>query len=104
MNIQKIKALVRKRKYMLSIHAEVERKVENLTINQIKEAVLCGSVLEQYLDTGRGESCLVLGFSGNTPLHIVCGWRGEKVIFITVYIPKPPKFIDPWTRGEPHEN
>jgi hypothetical protein len=34
------------------------------------------------------------------PIHTVCGWRGEKVAFITVYIPKPPKFIDPWTRGE----
>jgi len=25
---------------------------------------------------------------------------GEKVAFITVYIPRPPKFIDPWPRGE----
>jgi len=30
----------------------------------------------------------------------VCGWRGEKIVLITVYIPRPPKFIDPWTRGE----
>ena len=45
------------------------------------------------------ESCLVVGFAGNLPIHAVCGWRGEKVALITVYIPRPPKFVDPWTRG-----
>ena len=55
---------------------------------------------EQYADTGRGESCLMLGFSDDIPIHIVCGWKGSKVVMITVYVPKPPKFIDPWTRGK----
>lgn len=25
--------------------------------------------------------------------------NGEKIAFITAYIPRSPKFIDPWTRG-----
>ena len=63
-------------------------------------ALLNSKILEQYPDIGRGESCLVVGFAGKIPIHVVCGWRGEKVVLITVYIPRPPKFIDPWTRGE----
>ncbi|MEW5692660.1 MAG: DUF4258 domain-containing protein [Candidatus Hydrogenedentota bacterium] len=55
--------------------------------------------MEEYPDTGRGESCLVVGFSKNVPIHIVCGRRGDYISLITVYIPCPPKFIDPWTRG-----
>ena len=58
----------------------------------------CYIFVEEYQDIGLGESCLVLGFSENIPIHAVAGWRGEKVAIITVYIPQPPKFIDPWTR------
>ncbi len=65
----------------------------------LEEALLNGKILEQYPDTGRGESCLVVGFATETPVHIVCGWRSEKIALITVCIPTSPKFIDPWTRG-----
>ena len=64
------------------------------------EALLTGTILAQYPDTGRGVSCLLVGFSEAIPIHAVCGWRGEKIVLITVYIPGPPKFVDPWTRGE----
>lgn len=100
MDIEEIKARVRRNQYVYSHHAELERKAEDLTFAQIEQALLSGSVLEQYPDTGRGESYLVVGWAGNIPIHIVCGWRGERVVLITVYIPRPPKFIDPWTRGE----
>lgn len=73
---------------------------DGLTLTQVEESLLSGEILEQYPDTGRGESCLILGFAGNIPIHLVCGWRGEKVAIITVYIPGPPKFINPRTRGE----
>lgn len=85
MEIEVIKECVRTDQYLYSLHAEIERKAVK--------------ILEHYPDTGRGESCLVVGFAGQTPIHAVCGWRGEKIALITVYVPTPPKFIDPWTRG-----
>jgi len=99
MDIEDIKARVRNDQYAYTLHAEIERKADELTFAQIDEALLDGELLEQYPDTGRGESCLVVGFAGEVPIHSVCGWRGEKIVLITVYIPRPPKFIDPWTRG-----
>ncbi len=100
MDIEEIKAKVRANKYVYSFHAEIERRADELTFAQVEEALLSGEILEQYPDTGRGESCLIVGFAGDVPVHVVCGWRGEKVSLITVYVPRPPKFIDPWTRGE----
>lgn len=100
MDIEEIKKKVAEQRYVYSHHAEIERTHEDLTFWQIEEALLNAEMLEQYPGTGRGESCLVLGFSGETPIHAVCGWRGEKIALVTVYVPKPPKFIDPWTRGE----
>jgi hypothetical protein len=99
MDIEEIKARVRSNQYVYTLHAEIERKADELTFAQVEEALLSGEILEQYPDTGRGESCLVVGFAGDIPIHIVCGWRGENIALITVYIPRPPKFVDPWTRG-----
>jgi hypothetical protein len=98
-DIEQVKAKVRQSQYVYSHHAEIERRAEAITFAQVEEALINGQVLEQYPDTGRGESCLVLGFAGSLPIHVVCGWRGTKVALVTVYIPRPPKFIDPWNRG-----
>lgn len=103
MDIQTIKSKVRADQYVFTQHADIERRADNLTFAQIENALSDGEILEQYPDTGRGESCLVLGFSGDMPVHIVCGWRGEDVSVITVYIPSPPKFIDPRTRGNSND-
>jgi hypothetical protein len=100
MQIEEIRAQVRRNQYVYTLHAEIERRADELTFAQVEEALLNGEILEVYPDTGRGESCLVAGFAGDLPIHSVCGWRGEKIALITVYIPRPPKFLDPWTRGE----
>jgi hypothetical protein len=101
MDIEEIKTKVRANEYIYSHHADLERRADDLTLAQVEDALLIGEILEQYPDTGRGESCLVVGFSGETPIHAVCGWRGDKVVLITVYIPGPLHFVNPWTRGEP---
>lgn len=72
MKLEDIKSLIRNNQNVYSVHAETERKADELTFAQIEEALLSGMILEQYPDTGRGESCLVIGFAGETPIHIVC--------------------------------
>lgn len=78
MDSDDIKDRIRNNEYVYTAHADLERKSEDLTIAQIEDAVLSGAIIEQYPDTGRGESCLVVGFAGDTAIHIVCGWRGEE--------------------------
>jgi hypothetical protein len=98
MKLDHIKQKVISGAYVYTYHAEIERKADDLAFYQIESSILNGEILEVYPDLGLGESCLVLGFSENIPIHTVLGWRGEKIAIITVYVPKPPKFIDPWTR------
>ena len=99
MDIDDIKTCVRNGNFRLSLHAEMEAENDNLDIAQIVEAIINDDILEEYEDTGRGASCLVVGFSDKTPIHVVCGMRTENVIIVTVYIPSLPKFVDPWTRA-----
>lgn len=99
MDLGEIKDRIFSDAYVYTSHADIERQADELTLVQVEKALSNGQILEQYTDTGRGESCLILGYSSDVPIHIVCGWRGEQVAIITVYIPGPPKFIDPRTRA-----
>ena len=103
MDVDEIRNRVRANSYLYSQHADIERKADDLTIAQVEQALLTCEILEEYPDTGRGEACLVLGFAGAQPIHVVCGWRGDQVVLITIYVPRPPRFLDPWTRGGQHE-
>lgn len=100
MDITDIQSKIRADAYVYTQHAELERVKDDLTFAQIEVALLNGTILEQYPDTGRGESCLIAGFSDTVPIHVVCGRRGAEVAIITVYVPREPHFIDPWTRGQ----
>lgn len=100
MDIESIKAKVRDDDYFYSLHADNERQNDELSILEIEEAILNGRILEDYEDTGRGESCLIVGFSNNgKPIHIVSGYNSDRMVIITVYIPTPPKFKTPYERG-----
>jgi hypothetical protein len=100
MTIEEIQDAVRRWQYVYSAHADLKRKARDLTVAQVRAALLDSEILEKYPDTGRGESCLVLGFAEKQPIHIICGRFGEQIVLITVYVPEPPNFVDPRTRGE----
>ena len=99
--IEWIQERVRRGEYYFSRHGDQERQNDNLTIIEVEEALSTSRILEKYVNTGRGESCLVAGFTNTgKPIHVVCGERGNWLVVITVYIPSPPKFKTPYERGE----
>ena len=101
MKIDWIQKCVKNEKYYYSKHADQERTNDNLTFSEIEEALLNGFILENYEDTGRGKSCLIAGFTKKgKPLHVCCGQREYWLVIITIYIPTPPKFKNPFERGD----
>jgi len=97
--IKWIKQQIELNTYSYTRHGDQERKNDNLTINEIEEALLGGKIIEQYQDNGRGESCLTVGFTKQgKPIHAVCGEIENELAIITVYIPTPPKFKNPYQR------
>ena len=96
-----LKIRIRRREYIYPRHSDRECQNDKLLIDEVEQALLQGCILERYPDTGRGESCLVAGFThAGKPIHVVCGKRQDKIVIITVYIPKPPKFRTIYIRGE----
>lgn len=101
MEIEEIKEKIRLNKYEISFHGEKERYAEDITLSDLETAISNGEILEDYPNYPRGPSCLVLGYSQNRPIHIVCGYTPIKWIrIITVYIPKLPKWINERTRAK----
>jgi hypothetical protein len=100
-----IQRLVGRGWYEFSIHAQHERLAEDLDVVEVEEAVQNGELLEEYPNDPRGWSCLVLGYTAAKPIHVVLGWapsrRGDIGVLriITVYLPRPPRWRDPRTRG-----
>ena len=101
MDLEGLQQCVRECAYLYSRHGDRERCDDGLALAEVEQAVLSGRILEQYADTGRGESCLVAGFTHEgKPVHVVCGRWSNRVVIITVYVPTPPKFKTPFERGE----
>jgi len=99
MHISEIKQKVRDEHYEISLHAEKERYAEDISILDLENALLNGEIIEDYPEDPRGKSCLVLGYSDGRAIHIVCGFTSLQWLrVITVYLPKPPKWITDKTR------
>ena len=99
MDVQKIKRLVIQGKYAFSKHAERKRETDMIYTWELEDALKKCEIIEKYPDDPRGESFLVLGFSGFKPIHVVCTIKSdpEELLFITVY--DPSKKPEMWTEN-----
>lgn len=98
MEINLIRRKIKSEEYDLSAHAHLERQEEQITVDEIEKTLLKGSIIEEYPDDPRGESCLVAGEVAGQYFHVVCGFRGDRLLIVTVYRSKLPTWINPETR------
>ena len=83
-------------------HAQQEMAEEEILLEDLLEALRSssGQLLENYPEHRRGPCCLVNGYTqAGRALHVVCTTAVPLLIVITVYEPKPPKWITPTRRG-----
>jgi hypothetical protein len=95
--IRKIKELVKRKNYRLTLHAEAERDADSICVVEIEEALLHNDVeiIEDYPDNPRRHSFLLFGFTGEgKPIHTLCSVHEETLVMITVYRPDPDLWID----------
>lgn len=94
MNFKEIQKLIKKKDYLFSEHADEERAKDQLTVEEIEEAILDGEIIKERLDDSRGESRLVAGktLEGRI-VHMVIGLRFGKPVIVTSYIPSKEEWI-----------
>jgi hypothetical protein len=95
---RRIRDLIRSGQFEFSRHAEKEREADEITMAEFEEALTHCETIEDYPNDPRGPSSLVLGFSGNRPIHAVCALKLDPsdVLIITAYDPsrRPEKWTE----------
>lgn len=82
-------------------HAHEEMVEEEIRIDELLQAVQRSEILENYPEHRRGPCCLLSGItSDGRPIHIVCTTAQSVLVLITVYEPKPPKWVTPMQRSQ----
>ncbi len=94
-SIQFIKEHLHNNLYRITKHATLVRLKRDIKMNELKQALFNGEIIERYPDDQPYPSCLVLGWlSYGDHIHIVCS-RGESepaLRIVTVYEPEDDKW------------
>jgi len=73
-------------------HAQQEMVAEEISLDEVLQAIERGKILEHYPEHRRGPCCLLGGLSdAGRPLHVVCTTAQPLLVLVTIYQPKPPK-------------
>ena len=94
--IDQIRARIQADQFEFSQHAVDNSILRHITVQEVREALAQGEIIEDYPDDKYGPSCLVLGFTrSGRPLHIQCSDPSRPLVkIITLYQPDPNKWIE----------
>ena len=68
---------------------QMSRPERMITVDEVKQTVLRGKVIEDYPEDVRGHSCLIAKLVGpGRAVHVVCSPKEDYVAIITAYVPE----------------
>lgn len=103
-HLEGIRARVRAGNVRITQHAHQEMVEEDIALDDVFEAIADAEILEDYPGHRRGPCCLLGGLTQQgRPLHVVCTTAQPMLIVVTVYEPKPPRWVTPTQRGSRHD-
>ena len=93
--IEAIREKVLANAFEFSQHAVDQTILRHISVEEIREVIGTGKVIEDYPDDKYGPSCLVLGFATNgKAIHVQCSYPSRPLVkIITVYEPDPNEWI-----------
>lgn len=95
--ITHVKELFGSANYRLTLHAEIERDADHISMIEVEEALMGNKceLIEDYPNDPRGHSILLLGFTDqDQPIHAVCSIYEGTLVIITLYRPNPELWIN----------
>lgn len=94
MNESIIKEYIKNGKFRISDHA-VKRMIQrNISLNDIKQAVLKGEIIEEYSGDKYSPSCLIYGQTDlEKDLHVLLSFP-PNIVIVTIYEPDPLEWIE----------
>ena len=97
MKIEAIKEKIDQGRYIISFTHTEKLRQRRIKAEDLEQAVKTGTIIEDYPEDRRGPSCLILGFVGKRPLHMVCGrLDADEILIITAYEPDLVEWESDW--------
>jgi hypothetical protein len=95
--IEAIQEKIRQGRYSISFTHTEKLRQRRIKAEDIEQAIEKGAIIEDYSEDRRGPSCLILGFAGKRPLHVVCGrLDADEILIITAYEPDATEWENDW--------
>jgi hypothetical protein len=94
--IDDIRENIARGQFEFSQHAVDQSIVRHISVQELREAIAVGEVIEDYPDDKYGPSCLVFGVTlAHRPLHMQCSYPSRPLVkIITLYEPDPQRWVD----------
>jgi hypothetical protein len=94
--IEEIREKIEAEQFEFSKHAVDQSIIRRITVQEVREILNNGEVIEDYSEDKYGPSCLILGRTrAGRPLHLQCSYPSRPLTkIITLYEPDPDLWID----------
>lgn len=94
--IEEVRNKIVQNQFEFSQHALNQSIVRHIGVQELREAMANGQIIEDYPDDKYGPSCLILGFTvAARPLHVQCSYLSRPLVkIITLYEPNPELWIN----------
>ena len=94
--IDEIRRRVARGDFELSQHAVDQAIIRHISVQELREAIVGGEVIEVYPEDKYGPSCLIFGMTRvGRPIHIQCSDPSRPIVkIVTVYEPNPAIWIE----------
>ena len=95
-SIDDIREKIASGQFEFSQHAVDQSIVRHISVQELREAIAAGEVIEDYPTDKYGPSCLVFGVTlARRPLHVQCSYPSRPLVkIITLYEPDPQRWVD----------
>lgn len=77
-------------------HVPAHRAQVGITVQEIREAINAGEIIDDYPNDKYGPSCLIFGMTADKrPLHIQCSYPSRPLVkLVTLYEPDEDLWMD----------
>jgi hypothetical protein len=94
--IDEIREKISTGQFEFSKHAVDQSILRRVTLQDIREAIAGGEIIEDYPNDKYGPSCLILGYTqARRPLHVQCSYPSRPLVkIVTLYEPDARLWVD----------
>ena len=100
--IDKLRKKIEADQFEFSRHAVDQSILRRISVQEIREAIANGEIIEDYPEDKYGPSCLVFGMTADKrPLHVQYSYPSRPLVkIITLYEPDPKRWMNFRRRAE----